>query len=83
MLCNHMKCAAYMAIWFITFFHVLLVPFFIDAYGCMFRMFLFKFENYVFLVLCLYILIVKIMYSFMYVLFCILFHYVVLCIFCV
>jgi len=41
--------------------------FFIGAYGCMFRMFLFKFENYVFLLLCLYILIVMIMYFYYYV----------------
>ena len=56
---DRMKFAACMAFPFITFYHVLLVPF------CMFCMLLFNFVNYVLLFLCLCILIV------MYVLFCI------------
>jgi len=73
---DHMKFAAYMTLSFITFFHVLLVPFFLSSYIRLYV--LYNFVYYVFLLLCLCILIV------MYVLFSIFhFHCVVLCNVCV
>jgi hypothetical protein len=64
---DHMNFVVYMAYSFIIFPHVLLVPFYHCIYGCRFCTFLLNFVSYVFLLLCLCILIVT---------------YALLCVFC-
>jgi hypothetical protein len=72
---DHMKFAAYMAVWFIIFFHILKVQFYhcTRIYGCVFCVLLFDLVNYVLLWLCLCILIV------MYVPFCVFCFIVLFC----
>jgi hypothetical protein len=59
---DHKDFAAYMALSFITFFQVILVPFFNHCKSCLL---LFDFVNYVFLCLCLclYILVMYVIFS--------------------
>jgi hypothetical protein len=81
---ERIKSAAYMAYSFIKFFYILLIPFLSDCVytnSCMFCMLLSNFVNYAFLFL--YILIVIIMYFYVRIVLCILFHCAVLCIVCV
>ena len=82
---DHMKFAVYVAVSFITVWKIFGSILYHCTYGCIVFMLLFHFVNYVFLLLCLSILIVMFMYSYGYVcsLLGILFHCVVLCIVCV
>jgi hypothetical protein len=71
---DHTKCAAYMAVWFITFCHILLVPFCITACMTMFCVVLFNFAYYVFLLLFMYYFMYVCMYVCIYV--CMYYFYV-------
>ena len=71
-----------LAVSFITFFHILLVPFFLSLYIWLYVLYASVCVNYVLLLLCLCIIIVMFMYAYFYV--CsvlgILFHCAALCI---
>jgi len=74
------KFAAFMAVSFITFFHILLGSALCHCiYGCTFCLFLLNFVNYIFVLLCI---IVMFKYSYCYIcsVLSILFHCVLLCI---
>jgi hypothetical protein len=75
---DRMKFASYIVVSFITFFHIVLVPFFIILYIAVCFVFLFNFVNCVFLLICLCI-IVMLVYSYCCVcsVLCILFHCIV------
>ena len=55
---DQIKFATYMAVWFVTFRHILWFQLYRSVYGCGFFMFLFNYVNCVVLLLCLCIPIV-------------------------
>jgi hypothetical protein len=83
-----MKLAAYMAFSFVTFFHILLVPYFIIICTCIWLYVLYasvQFCKLCIFIVCLCVLVVMFMYFYCCVcsVLCILFHCVVLCTVCV